>query len=43
MVFSHKLGGSQMKVVVPLGKNVLTLLATMESAFAIDSAIQRNK
>ena len=43
MVFSCKLGGSQMKVVVPLDKNVLTLLATMESAFAIDSAIQRNK
>ena len=31
-----------MKVVVPLGKNILASLATMASASAIDDAIQRD-
>ena len=36
-----KLTGLLMKVAVPLAKNVLTPLATLASASAIDPAIQR--
>ena len=36
-----KFAGPLMKVVVPLGKNILASLATMASASAIDDAIQR--